>query len=333
MHGNRRVWNWTPWQWRSQGGGAFGPCPPMANHRGPTYLLPPKPKPGLLDPLGPLAEVDFYQVSGPRGTDRAPQEESGLYRTNPGPAGWTCKTNQGPARQIGAPQDRSGPVRRIKALRDKSGTTERIRASQYESGPRRTDQDPERRIRTRKTDQGPRDKQGPARRMRAGRTKQGPAGRIGPRWTKEGPVRRIRAPREESGPRRINQNKQDVPGPRKTNQAPAGRIRALVRKLFSRSPRRNVGDLSADFADLEDQFQNVCVTYPGSKIFICGDLNCCLFKPDSDPAKRLLCDFMSDHSLSQCVSSPTYSTGSMLDVFITNCRNVVKFCRAKFCHF
>ena len=73
--------------------------------------------------------------------------------------------------------------------------------------------------------------------------------------------------------------------------------------------------------------------YPDSMICISGDLNCCLLKPDADTAKRVICDFMSDHSLSQCVSSPTYSAGSLLDVFMTNCRNVIRFFRVKFCHF
>ena len=79
-----------------RGGGAFGPCPPKANHRGPTYLLPPKPKPGLLDPLGPIAEVDFLSGFRAPRDGSAPQEESGLYRTNPGPRGMD-------------PQDESGP--------------------------------------------------------------------------------------------------------------------------------------------------------------------------------------------------------------------------------
>ena len=83
------------------GGGAFGPCPP--NHRGPTYLLPPKPKPGLLDPLGPIAEVDFfYQVSGPRGTDRAPRDGSG-------PAGRIRALQNEPRPRGMDPQDESGP--------------------------------------------------------------------------------------------------------------------------------------------------------------------------------------------------------------------------------
>ena len=58
-----------------------------------------------------------------------------------------------------------------------------------------------------------------------------------------------------------------------------------------------------------------------------------LLKSDGDPAKRALSDFISDHSLSQHVTSSTYSTGSLLDVFIVNCRDVVRVCRTKFCHF
>ena len=98
------------------GGGKFGPCPPKANHRGPTYLLAPKPKPGLLDHLGPLAEVDF--LSGFR-----------------------------------APRDGSGPAGRIRALQDELGPREMD--PQYESGPRKTDQDPYDESGPRKTDQGP----------------------------------------------------------------------------------------------------------------------------------------------------------------------------------
>ena len=33
------------------------------------------------------------------------------------------------------------------------------------------------------------------------------------------------------------------------------------------------------------------VNYPRAKVFICGDLNCCWLKPDTDPAKRALRDF------------------------------------------
>ena len=125
-----------------RGGGAFGPCPPKANHRGPTYLLPPKPKPGLLDPLGPIAEVDFLSGFRAPRDGSAPQEESGLYRTNPGPAGWTRKTNQGPARQIRARKTNQGPVGQIKNHGTDQGFTLRIGAPQDGSGPRTSNQGP-----------------------------------------------------------------------------------------------------------------------------------------------------------------------------------------------
>ena len=74
-----------------------------------------------------------------------------------------------------------------------------------------------------------------------------------------------------------------------------------------RPPRRSLTDLRADFADLEAQFQHITVNYPQSKVFIlvCGDLNCSWIKPNSDPAKRVLLDFIADHALTQSISSPT----------------------------
>ena len=133
-------------------------------------FLPSKPKPGLLDPLGPLAEVDFLSGFRALRDCSGPQEESGLYRTNPGPAGWTRKTNQGSARQIRA---------------------------------RRTNQGPARQIRTRKTNQGP------AGQIRDHGTDQNLAIRIGPRRTDQGPERRIRAPQDGSGPRGISRAPRD----------------------------------------------------------------------------------------------------------------------------
>ena len=111
------------------------------------------------------------------------------------------------------------------------------------------------------------------------------------------------------------------------------RRRHFVLCTVYRPPRRSVADLNADFTDLEAQYQHVSVHYPRAKVFICGDLNCCWLKPDTDPAKRTLSNFTSELALSQCVTSPTYFTGSALDVFITNCRNVVKSCFTKVCHF
>ena len=112
-----------------------------------------------------------------------------------------------------------------------------------------------------------------------------------------------------------------------------GQRRQFVLCVAYRPPRRSVADLNADFGELEAQYQHVSVTYPGCKMFICGDLNCCWLKPDSTPAKRALCTFTSDNALTQCVESPTYFTGSSLDVFITSCRSVVKTCFTKVCHF
>ena len=90
-------------------------------------FLPSKPKPGLLDPLGPLAEVDFLSGFRALRDGRTPQEESGLYRTNPGPAGWTRKTNQGPARQIRARRTNQGPARQIRTRKTNQGPAGQIR--------------------------------------------------------------------------------------------------------------------------------------------------------------------------------------------------------------
>ena len=111
------------------------------------------------------------------------------------------------------------------------------------------------------------------------------------------------------------------------------RRRQFVLCTVYRPPRRAVAEMSADFLDLEAQYQYVTVQYPRCKVFICGDLNCCWLKPDSDPAKRILRNFISDFALTQCVTSATYFTGSALDVFISSCRDIVKSCFTKVCSF
>ena len=170
MHGNRRVWKRTPWQWRPQGD--IRAMPPKGQSPGTSIyhnFLPSKPKPGLLDPLGPLVEVDFFiRFQGPAGRIGTPQEESGLYRTNPGPAGWTRKTNQGPARQIRARRTNQGPARQIRARKTNQGPAGQIRdhgtdqglairigAPQDGSGPRTSNQGPNDQSGLRKTDQVP----------------------------------------------------------------------------------------------------------------------------------------------------------------------------------
>ena len=72
---------------------------------GTNIYFAPKPKPGLLDPLGPLAEVDFLSGfralrdglgpagriralqngPGPRKTDQGSSDESGLRKRDQGP--------------------------------------------------------------------------------------------------------------------------------------------------------------------------------------------------------------------------------------------------------
>ena len=142
-------------------------CPPPPNRSRASWTR-----------LGPQLRSIFYQVSGHRGTDRAPQEESGLYRTNPGPAGWARKTNQGPARQIRARRTNQGSARQIRARKTNQGPAGQIRDHGTDqglairigtpwdgSGPQTSNQGPH-------DESGPRrTKQGPARRMRAGRTK------------------------------------------------------------------------------------------------------------------------------------------------------------------
>ena len=88
-------------QWRSQGGGHSDHAPQRTITGGQHIFWPPQSEAGPLDPLGPLAEIDFlagFRVprdgSGPRG------KHQGSCRTNPGSVGWARKTNQGPGRQI-----------------------------------------------------------------------------------------------------------------------------------------------------------------------------------------------------------------------------------------
>ena len=90
----------------------------------------PKRKPGPWTRLGSYLRSIFYQVLGPAGRIRAPQDEPGPRRTGQDP------------------QDESGPRKTDQDPQDESGLTERSRAPQYESGPRGTDQGPEGRIRS-----------------------------------------------------------------------------------------------------------------------------------------------------------------------------------------
>ena len=77
--------------------------PPKGLSPGTNISFAPKPKPGLLDPLGPLAEVDFlsgFRASrdelGPAGRIRVLQNEPGPRGMDPQDESGPRKTDQGP---------------------------------------------------------------------------------------------------------------------------------------------------------------------------------------------------------------------------------------------
>ena len=109
--------------------------------------------------------------------------------------------------------------------------------------------------------------------------------------------------------------------------------RQLVICVAYRPPRRAVADIEADFVALENQYQYVLAKYSLVKIVICGDLNCDWLKPHLNRGGSALHDFVSEYSLSQFVTAPTYSTGSLLDVIMSNCSYIIQQCLVSHCHF
>lgn len=109
--------------------------------------------------------------------------------------------------------------------------------------------------------------------------------------------------------------------------------RQIIVGIVYRPPRRNVPDIEADFSDLELQFQYLRTAHPLTKIVVYGDLNCDWLMPNTARAKSALLNFVTDYSLVQCVSTPTYSTGSLLDVLLTTSSEVVQQCFTVFCDF
>ena len=84
-----------------------------------------------------------------------------------------------------------------------------------------------------------------------------------------------------------------------------------------RPPHRSLAQFSADFDCLEVQVQRVLFSST-DPIIVTGDLNCNLLGSDTDPCKLRLLEFLDALSLSQHIRTPTYRSGSLLDVFITN---------------
>ena len=111
------------------------------------------------------------------------------------------------------------------------------------------------------------------------------------------------------------------------------RGRQLVIGSLYWPPRYTVAALQCDFADLEAQLQRVLVDFPGVPLVICGDLNCDWYKDHCDPSRRRLAEFLTDHSLYQLVTSPTFSSGSLLDICIVNNRDIVRSLNVLNCDF
>ena len=99
-----------------------------------------------------------------------------------------------------------------------------------------------------------------------------------------------------------------------------------------RPPRRTVTAVQADISELEMQFQRVLLRHPGP-VFIMGDLNCNLLDSSTNAGKDRLVEMLQSLSLTQCVTQPTYSSGSLLDVVICNSSDVIHCVRAFKCAF
>ena len=109
--------------------------------------------------------------------------------------------------------------------------------------------------------------------------------------------------------------------------------RQLIVGSLYRPPRHSVAALRADFADLETQLQQIFINHPKVPLVICGDLNCDMLKSPSFPARQHICDFLSDYSMHQLVTAPTFASGSLLDVCLVKNREYVRNCSVSYCHF
>ena len=113
---------------------------------------------------------------------------------------------------------------------------------------------------------------------------------------------------------------------------PGHRGHQFVLATVYRPPRRTVAAIEADFATLEAQLQHVLLKFPGAKVIITGDFNCNLLG-DVDAPRKMFELFLSSYSLSQHIKSPTYTTGSLLDVVVTNDPQLVSKASTILCHF
>ena len=87
-----------------------------------------------------------------------------------------------------------------------------------------------------------------------------------------------------------------------------------------RPPRHTRDAISADLDCLDSQVQRVLLSST-ENIVITGDLNCNLLAADNDVCKLKFNQFLQSLGLHQFVTDPTYVSGSLLDVFVSNAEN------------
>ena len=102
--------------------------------------------------------------------------------------------------------------------------------------------------------------------------------------------------------------------------------RRLVLAAAYRPPRKALDALDADFDELEEYLQDIRIRYPKRPLIICGDLNCDLLKENYLASKEKLSEVKFAYSLSQHVTGQTHSSGSLLDVVLTNTETAVREC-------
>ena len=87
-----------------------------------------------------------------------------------------------------------------------------------------------------------------------------------------------------------------------------------------RPPKHTRDAISADLDCLDSQVQRVLLSST-ENIVITGDLNCNLLAADNDVCKLKFNQFLHSLGLHQFVTDPTYVSGSLLDVFVSNAEN------------
>ena len=101
-------------------------------------------------------------------------------------------------------------------------------------------------------------------------------------------------------------------------------------------PHYPAAALRADFTDLKTRLQHILIDRSKVPFVICGDLNCDLLKRPCSLAHQHISDFLSDCSLDQVVTVPTFSLGSLLGICtmcIVQCQELVHTCNAVHWHF